>query len=155
MVSPRSNLRDLIRFNQSFCNSGVDSLAMIRVTTTITLDYIQDSPKALDLHKPEARARNTLKSQVTLRPMVSRPESLCQATSGPKPRFLLLAELLYDWRFTVHQFVLPPSLLRHMARDFFNLILPPQSLYNILPDEWLGLCLKNRLRHCQLYVSQI
>jgi hypothetical protein len=30
------------------------------------------------------------------------------------------SELLYDWRFTVYQFVLAPSPLRPTTREFFN-----------------------------------
>jgi hypothetical protein len=49
MVFSHSNLRDLVRFGQSFWNSGVGTLAMVRVTTTF--NYTQEPHKALDLHR--------------------------------------------------------------------------------------------------------
>jgi hypothetical protein len=57
-----SNFRDLIRFDQSFWNSGVSILAMIRVTTTLTVrvNYTLEPHKAHDLYRPAARPRASL-----------------------------------------------------------------------------------------------
>jgi hypothetical protein len=38
------------------------------------------------------------------------------------------SELLYDWRFTVNQFVLAPSLLRRTTVIFFFLLLLLQAI---------------------------
>jgi hypothetical protein len=54
-----SNLTDSVRFDQSFWNSGVGTLAMERVTTTITItvNYIQEPNKTLHLHRPAVKPR--------------------------------------------------------------------------------------------------
>jgi hypothetical protein len=51
---------DSIRFDQSW-NSGVGALAMIRVTTTMTITVIyRNYTKLFDLHRPVARSRTSL-----------------------------------------------------------------------------------------------
>jgi hypothetical protein len=61
MVLSYSNIRDSVRFDQSFWNSGMRTLAMIRVTTTITttVNCIREPHRGLDLHRPAARPRTS------------------------------------------------------------------------------------------------
>jgi hypothetical protein len=63
MVFSYFNLRDSIGFDQSFWNSVVSILVMIRVTTiiTVTINYIQEPHNGFDLHRPAARLRTSLK----------------------------------------------------------------------------------------------
>jgi hypothetical protein len=42
-----------------------------------------------------------------------------QLTQESESESELVSEILYDWRFTVNQFVLAPSPLRFMTRDIF------------------------------------
>jgi hypothetical protein len=68
------------------------------------------------------------------------------------------SELIYNWRFTVNQFVMAPSLLRLAPGVFFFCATEPlwsYSLCNILSDGRMGLSLMNRLGLCQVYVLHI
>jgi hypothetical protein len=66
------------------------------------------------------------------------------------------SELLYDWQFTAKQFVLAPSPLRLMIRDFFQLNTCCHSPYvtSSLTRRWICLvwiC----LAFCEVYISRV